>query len=117
MLLYKIRFDAAPTEILFELRQKQSVSVRDVIRVMNDNFKSMNFEVTFDSKTLDEKDNVQDDRTYIVKCKQEKKKTRKSFFKYKILNYNITLFNNVHDSCHFQSSIILHKFFVLFIGN
>ena len=82
MLLYKIRFDAAPIEILFELRQKQSVSVRDVIRVMNANFKSMNFEVTFDSKTLDEKDHVQDDRTYIVKCKHlpKRKKTRKSLY-------------------------------------
>ena len=80
MLLYKIRFDAAPIEILFELRQKQSVSVRDVIRVMNDNFKNMNFEVTFDSKTLDEKENVKYGRTYIVKCKQERKKTRKSLY-------------------------------------
>ena len=78
--MYRVRFDAYPEEILFELRQKQSISVRDVIRVMNANFKSMNFEVTFDSKTLDEKDCIQDDRTYIVKRKQERKKTRKSLY-------------------------------------
>ena len=70
-MLYRVRF---------ELRQKKPVLVRDVIRVINANFKNMNFKVTLDSKTLDEKDHVQDDRTYIVKCKQERKKTRKSLY-------------------------------------
>ena len=81
-MLYRVRFEAAPDEILFEIRQKKPVPVRDVILVMNANFKSMNFEVTFDSKTLDEKDHVQDDRTYIVKCKHlpKRKKTRKSLY-------------------------------------
>ena len=83
-MLYKIRFEASPKEIIFELRQKKPVFVRDVIREMNENFKNMNFGVTFDSKTLDEKDNVQDGRTYLVKCKHlpKRKKTRKSLYNF-----------------------------------
>ena len=67
-MLYKIRFDAAPDEILFELRQKKHVLVRDVIRIMNVNFKNTNFKVTLNSKTLDEKENVKYGITYIVTC-------------------------------------------------
>ena len=63
-MLYRVRFEAAPDEILFEIRQKKPVPVRDVILVMNANFKSMNFEVTFDLKTLHEKENVKYGRTY-----------------------------------------------------
>ena len=79
-MLYKIRFKAGPKEIIFELRQKKSVSVRDVIRTMNDNFKNMNFEVTLDSKTLDERENVKYGRIYILKCRLPVKTRKKKTF-------------------------------------
>ena len=66
-ILYKIRFDPAPKEIIFELRQNKPVLVRDVIRVMNSNFKRMDFEVTLNSKTLNERETDKYGRTYIVK--------------------------------------------------
>ena len=78
-MLYKIRFDAAPDEILFELRQKKPATMRDVIRAMNVNFKNTNFEVTLNSKTLGRRENVKYGITYIVKCvhtvKSKKKRT------------------------------------------
>ena len=46
MFQYRIRFEAEPKEMMFELRQRKPVSVRDVIRVMNANF-------TLDSRILD----------------------------------------------------------------
>ena len=76
-MLYKVRFEVAPKEIIFELRQKKPVTVRDVIRMMNANFKNMNFEVTLNSKVLDERENVKYGRTYIVKCMHLPVKTRK----------------------------------------
>ena len=77
MFYYRIRFEAEPKEMMFELRQKKPVSVRNVIRLMNANFKNTNFEVTLDSRTLDEKENVKYGRTYIVKCMHLPVKTRK----------------------------------------
>ena len=69
MIYYRIRFEAEPKEMMFELRQKKPVvPVRDVIRLLNANFKNTNFEVTLDSRTLDEKENVKYGRTYVVKC-------------------------------------------------
>ena len=79
-MLYKVRFEVAPKEIIFELRQKKPVTVRDVIRMMNANFKNMNFEVTLNSKALDERENVKYRRTYIVKCIHLPVKTRKKKF-------------------------------------
>ena len=65
---------------MFELRQKKPVPVRDVIQLMNTNFKNTNFEVTLDSRTLDEKENV-NGRTYIVKCiLPRKKKNKRSYY-------------------------------------
>ena len=80
MFYYRIRFEAEPKEMMFELRQKKPITVRDVIRMMNANFKNMNFEVTLDSKTLDERDKVKYGRTYIVKCMHLPVKTRKKKF-------------------------------------
>ena len=68
MFQYRIRFEAEPKEMMFELRQKKPVLVQDVIQLMNANFKNTNFEVTLDSRTLDEKENVKYGRTYVVKC-------------------------------------------------
>ena len=80
MFYYRIRFEAEPKEMMFELRQKKPVPVRDVIRMMNANFKNTNFEVTLDSRTLDEKENVKYGRTYIVKCIHLSVKKRKKKF-------------------------------------
>ena len=60
MFYYRIRFEAEPKEMMFELRQKKPVSVQDVIQLMNDNFKNMNFEVILDSRTMDEKENMEE---------------------------------------------------------
>ena len=80
-IIYKITFEAAPKEIMFELRQKKPVFVRDVIRVMNANFKNANFEVILDSKTLDEMDNIKYGKTYIVKYHLPvKRRKKKSFY-------------------------------------
>ena len=67
MIYYRIRFEAEPKE-MFELRQKKPVPVRDVIRLMNANFKNTNFEVTLNSKVLERRENVKYGITYIVKC-------------------------------------------------
>ena len=83
MFYYRIRFEAEPKEMMFELRQKKPVSVQDVIQLMNANFKNTNFEVTLDSRTLDEKENVKYGRTYIVKCihlPRNKKKKQRSYY-------------------------------------
>ena len=83
MFYYRIRFEAEPKEMMFELRQKKPVvPVRDVIRLLNANFKNTNFEVTLDSRTMDEKENVKYGRTYIVKCIHlpRKKKKKRSYY-------------------------------------
>ena len=80
MFYYRIRFEAEPKEMMFELRQKKPVSVQDVIQLMNTNFKNTNFEVTLNSKALDEKENVKYGRTYIVKCIHLSIKKRKKKF-------------------------------------
>ena len=83
MFYYRIRFEAEPKEMMFELRQKKRYEmVRDVIRLLNANFKNTNFEVTLDSRTLDEKENVKYGRTYIVKCIHlpRKKKKKRSYY-------------------------------------
>ena len=69
--------------MMFELRQKKPVSVQDIIQLMNANFNNTNFEVTLDSRTLDEKENVKYGRTYIVKCihlPRNKKKKQRSYY-------------------------------------
>ena len=80
MFYYRIRFEAEPKEMMFELRQKKPVSMQDVIRLMNANFRNTNFEVTLDSRTLDEKENIKYGITYIVKCMHLPVKTRKKKF-------------------------------------
>ena len=82
MFYYTIRFEAEPKEMMFELRQKKPVPVRDVIRAMNANFKNTNFEVTLNSKALERREKVKYGITYIVKCihlptvrKKKKKRT------------------------------------------
>ena len=80
MFYYRIRFEAEPKEMMFELRQKKPVAIRDVIQLMNANFKNTNFEVTLNSKALDENENVKYGRTYIVKCMHLPVKTRKKKF-------------------------------------
>ena len=79
-IIYKITFEAAPKEIMFELRQKKPVFVRDVIHVMKANFKNANFEVMLDSKTLDEMDNIKYGKTYIVKYHLPVKRRKKKPF-------------------------------------
>ena len=83
MFYYRIRFEAEPKEMKFELRQKKKpVPLRDVIQLMNANFKNTNFEVTLDSRALDEKENVKYGRTYIVKCIHlpRKKNKKRSYY-------------------------------------
>ena len=80
MFYYRIRFEAEPKEMMFELRQKKPVLVQDVIQLMNANFKNTNFKVTLNSKVLDERENVKHGRTYVVRCihlpvKKRKKRT------------------------------------------
>ena len=83
MFYYRIRFEAEPKEMMFELRQKKPVSVQDVIRLMTANFKNTNFKVTLDSRILDQKENVKYGRTYVVKCihlPRKKKKKKRSYY-------------------------------------
>ena len=80
MFYYWVRFEAEPKEMMFELRQKKPVSVRNVIQLMNANFKNTNFEVTLNSKALERWENVKYGRTYIVKCIHLPVKTRKKKF-------------------------------------
>ena len=58
MTYYQIRFKADPCEILFELLQEQSVTVKEVLQIVKYNFKNSKLTLLVEKRTMVDHDEI-----------------------------------------------------------
>ena len=75
-MIYKINFEAAPAEILFELLQADPVTVRDVLQVTKFNFKNSMLTVYLENRKMERDELVVNGKIYRIKRKRRQKTVR-----------------------------------------
>ena len=75
---YQIRFKADPCEILFELLQEQSVTVKEVLQRVKYNFQHSRLTLLVQKRTIDQDEIVIPGTVYII---MRKKMNRRCQFK------------------------------------
>ena len=71
-MIYKIKFEAAPTEIQFELLQRDPVTVRDVLRITKFSFKNSTLTLRVGNRKMKRDELVVYGKIYVITRERQK---------------------------------------------
>ena len=72
-MIYKIKFEAAPREILFEILQESPVAVHDVLRIIKFNFKNSTLSLLDGKRKMKPNELVVFGKNYVITLRREKR--------------------------------------------